>query len=129
MHSRLREQQKQPTTHLVMLQLEQRTRQNQHRKYSSQTMFSSVHFFFCCSSRVARIRLYVCFCCCCRLFFSVFRSVDGHFLASLSFLILQIYVRIAHFMFSSYYFFLCAHHRQICRSRCTKLLLELNIFR
>lgn len=70
MHSRLREQQKQPTKHLVMLQLEQRTRQNQHRKYSSQTMFSSVHFFFCCSSRVARIRLYVCFCCCCcRLFF------------------------------------------------------------
>lgn len=103
---------------LVKLQLKQRTRENQHRKYSSQTMFSPCfrRLLFFPLGRAAEFRLcacfcYVCVCVCFSCFSLCFWSVDGHFLASLSFLILQIYVRIAHFMFSSYFFFFrCAHH-------------------
>lgn len=80
---------------------------SQHRKYSSQTMF------FRCASLGPLIRLLLLlllfFCPCrqhrCSALLLTFVFVDAHFLASLSFLILQIYVRIAHFMFSSYFFF------------------------
>lgn len=105
-------------------------------KIRTPKIFSAQWFFF----RVPRLVFPSGFDRCCRQAFDLLHTLflDEHTVASLSLLILQIYVRIAHFMFSSY-FFMCNDLRifryvslflSVCLSPFDhrKLLLQLTFF-